>query len=92
MDARHDPVSVTSALAKWASELTLAAVPVQVVAHLKTCLLDSIGCGLFGARQPWGKITSDVAVSFSGGGVASLFARNEKASPADAARRVLRVI
>jgi aconitate decarboxylase len=85
MDARHDPVSVTSALAKWASELTLAAVPVQVVAHLKTCLLDSIGCGLFGARQPWGKITSDVAVSFSGGGVASLFARNEKASPADAA-------
>ena len=85
MDAKHETTAVTVALAKWASELTLAAVPAAVVSHLKICLLDTIGCGLFGALQPWGRIASDVAVGFSGGGRSSLFARGEKASPPDAA-------
>jgi 2-methylcitrate dehydratase PrpD len=85
MDAKHEPGGVTTALATWAAELTLAAVPAEVIAHLKTCLLDSIGCGLFGALQPWGRAVSDVAVDLSSGGVASLFARREKVSPADAA-------
>jgi aconitate decarboxylase len=85
MDATHEPVGVTTTLATWASELTLAAVPAEVIAYLKTCLLDSIGCGLFGALQPWGRAVSDVAVDLSGGGVASLFGRREKVSPADAA-------
>ena len=51
----------------------------------RLCLLDSIGCGLFGAAQPWGAIAGDVAVGFSGGGTSSLFARADKVSPADAA-------
>ncbi len=49
------------------------------------CLLDSIGCGLFGALQPWGRTVADVAINLSGGGRASLIARKEKVSPADAA-------
>jgi aconitate decarboxylase len=85
MDAKHEATAVTPALAKWASELTLAAVPVEVVSHLKTCLLDSIGCGLYGALQPWGRIAADVVVGFSGGGRSSLFARRDKVSPSDAA-------
>jgi aconitate decarboxylase len=85
MDARHEPGGVTTTLATWASRLTLAAVPAEVVVHLKMCLLDSIGCGLFGARQPWGRTVSDVAIDLSGRGAASLFARREKVSPADAA-------
>jgi 2-methylcitrate dehydratase PrpD len=85
MDAKHKTTAVTEGLAKWASGLTLAAVPAEVVSHLKTCLLDTIGCGLFGALQPWGRIASDVAVGFSGGGPSSLLARGEKASPPDAA-------
>jgi aconitate decarboxylase len=84
MVAKHEP-GVTTALATWASGLTLAAVPTEVIAHLKTCLLDSIGCGLFGTRQPWGRVVSDVAIDLSGGGAASLFARRERVSPADAA-------
>lgn len=78
-------VAVTPKLGEWASELTLMAVPAEVVTHLKLCVLDSIGCGLYGAAQPWGRIASDVAVSFSGGGTATLFARNDKVSPPDAA-------
>jgi aconitate decarboxylase len=79
------PVAVTPRLGQWVSELTLAAVPPDVIAHLKWCMLDSIGCGLYGAAQRWGKIASDVAVSFSGGGPSSLFGRAEKVSPSDAA-------
>jgi aconitate decarboxylase len=85
MDAKHESGGVTTTIATWASELTLAAVPAEVIAHLKTCLLDSVGCGLFGTREPWGRIVSDVAIDLSGGGAASLFARRERVSPADAA-------
>src|SRR3984885_11098571 len=85
MDTKHEPGFVTTRLATWASGLTLVDVPAEVIAYLKTCLLDSIGCGLFGALQPWGRAVSDVAIDLSGGGAASLFARREKVSPADAA-------
>ncbi len=85
MDAKHDAVAVTPALGRWVSELTFATLPRDVIAHLKLCMLDSIGCGLYGAAQRWGRIASDVAVSFSGGGPASLFSRAEKVSAPDAA-------
>ena len=84
MDAQPQ-AEVTRRLGEWASGLDLASIPGDVVAHLKTCVLDSIGCGLFGAAQPWGVIAGDVAVVFSGGGTSSLLARPEKVSAADAA-------
>lgn len=86
MDAKQDfSAAVTLRLGQWVSELELSSIPHDVLSHLKLCLLDSIGCGLYGATQPWGRIAGDVAVSLSGGGAASLFARVEKVSPADAA-------
>ena len=85
MDAQSSSASVTPQLGRWVSELTLSAVPTVVLTHIKLCLLDSIGCGFFGAAQPWGRISSDVAVGFSRGGPSSLFARREKVSPPDAA-------
>jgi aconitate decarboxylase len=85
MDAKHETGGVTTTLATWASGLTLAAVPAEVIAHLKMCLLDTIGCGLFGTSQPWGRTVADVVIDLSGGGRASLIARAEKVSPADAA-------
>ncbi len=77
--------AVTPQLGHWVSGFELSSVPADVVSHLKLCMLDSIGCGLYGAVKPWGRIAGDVAVSFSGGGAASLFGRAEKVSPADAA-------
>jgi 2-methylcitrate dehydratase PrpD len=76
---------ITPKLGQWVAGLSLASVPDEVIAHLKLCILDSLGCGLFGAAQQWGEIAGDVAVSFSGGGASSLFARAEKVSPSDAA-------
>src|SRR6266446_378091 len=84
MDANVS-AAVTPALGKWVSGLGLDDVPQEVVEHLKTCLLDSLGCGLFGAAQPCGVIAGNVAVAMSGGGPSSLFARAETVSPADAA-------
>jgi len=55
MDANVS-TAVTPALGKWVAGLTLGDVPRDVTEHLKTCLLDSLGCGLFGAAQPWGVI------------------------------------
>jgi aconitate decarboxylase len=79
------PPSVTPALGRWAAELKLSQVPTEVIAQIKRCLLDSIGCGIYGALQPWGHIAADVAVGFSEGGECSLFARGENVSPSDAA-------
>jgi 2-methylcitrate dehydratase PrpD len=84
MDATPS-TSVTSALGEWVSRLQLDDLPRDVVDHLKICLLDSLGCGLFGAAQPWGVIAGNFAVAMSGGGPSSLFARADKVSVADAA-------
>lgn len=76
---------VTAELAQWVSQLSYEDLPPAVVAHIKLCILDSIGCGIYGAAKPWGKIASDVAVELSNGGAATLFGRRETASPTDAA-------
>ncbi len=85
MPALSNVTGITPALGRWSSDLTLDQVPAPVVSHLKRCLLDSIGCGLFGALQPWGRIAADVAIGFSEGGPSSLFGRSERVSASDAA-------
>jgi len=85
MSIRSNHASVTPALGRWATDLVLSQVPDQVVSNIKKCLLDSIGCGIYGALQPWGRIAAEVAIGFSAGGPSSLFARSESVSPADAA-------
>ena len=71
MDAKQDfSAAITLQLGQWLSELELSSIPDDVISHLKLCLLDSIGCGLYGATQPWGRIVGDVAVRLSGGGTA----------------------
>lgn len=85
MDTHSTSASITPALGRWASELTLSAVPADVLDRLKLYLLDSIGCGLYGATQTWGQVAADVVIGFSGGGPSSLFGRADTASPPDAA-------
>src|SRR5262245_29560957 len=78
-------IPVASKLGEWVSGLKLADIPQDLVRHIKICLLDSLGCGLFGASQPCGVFAANVAVIMSAGGASSLFARPEKVSPSDAA-------
>src|SRR5262245_43374568 len=48
--------SPTQILAEYISGLTYRTLPPEVISHIKLCLLDSLGCALFGSTLPWGKI------------------------------------
>lgn len=85
MGAQPASTDVTPRLGQWVAGLTLGSMPADVLMHLKRCVLDSIGCGLYGSAQPWGRITADTAIALSGSGTSSLFARKDKVSAADAA-------
>ena len=46
-------------LIEFAQALAIDAVPGPVVTQAKWCLLDALGCALFGSRQPWTKIITE---------------------------------
>jgi 2-methylcitrate dehydratase PrpD len=43
-------------LVSFAHGLTLSDLPIDVIDRAKTCLLEAIGCGIFGSTQPWSRI------------------------------------
>src|SRR6202049_5160382 len=49
----------TRAIAEFVSGLTYAAIPPEVRARIKLLILDAIGCGIYGACQPWCTILQD---------------------------------
>src|SRR6476659_462642 len=48
--------SPTRALAEFVAGFAYKTLPSEVVSHIKFCLLDSLGCALFGSTLPRGKI------------------------------------
>ena len=75
----------TLVLAKFASSLELAGVPEAVQAHARLCLLDGLGCGLYGSQLEWGRISAAVAEEMAGGGAATLWGHSAQVGPAAAA-------
>src|SRR5438309_9245363 len=53
--------SPTRALAQYIAGLSYKDIPEEVIAHIKFCLIDSLGCALFGSTLPWGKIIRSFA-------------------------------
>lgn len=53
--------SAARELIRFSRALDLHDMPDDVVQSAKTLLLDSIGCGIFGAGQPWSRIVVDEA-------------------------------
>jgi 2-methylcitrate dehydratase PrpD len=53
--------SPTRTLAEYVAGLSYQVIPQEVVSHIKLCLLDSLGCALFGSTLPWGKIIRSFA-------------------------------
>jgi len=51
----------TRTLAEYVSGLSYRDIPAEVISHVKLCLLDSLGCALFGSTLPWGKIITSFA-------------------------------
>jgi aconitate decarboxylase len=53
--------SPTRILAEYVAGLSYKNIPGEVISHIKSCLIDSFGCALFGSTLPWGKIITSFA-------------------------------
>jgi 2-methylcitrate dehydratase PrpD len=53
--------SATRALAEFAAALSYNDLPEPVVGRLKQCILDALGCCLFGVTLPWTRMLIDLA-------------------------------
>ena len=62
--------SATAIIAQFVSNLRYENIPSAVISHVKLCILDTIGCALYGSTLPWGK-TIIQFVKECGAGLAS---------------------
>lgn len=69
---------VTAQLAAWIAKLDRDDIPEAAWSHAKLCLLDALGCALFGSQQQWGRIAADTAIDLSPGGRASVWGRDAR--------------
>ena len=65
--------------------MSRANVPDRVLKQSQACLVDSIACGLFGAKQPWGEMMTANTLAESAPGPCTLLGRPETIAPAPAA-------
>lgn len=56
----------SSALAEFVSGLRFERLPERVIERLKWCVLDTVGCGVYGFATPWGRIVSEYALRAPG--------------------------
>jgi aconitate decarboxylase len=75
----------TADLAEFAATLRFEDIPPEVVTHAKLCLLDTLGCGLFGSTLPWVRIVRDTVAHIDTGSAAGLWASGRTASVSHAA-------
>lgn len=77
--------AATATLGTWIAGLRYEAIPSEAVDHAKLCLLDALGCGLFGSQQPCGRISAKIARGLSLGGPSTMWGTDERVSASDAA-------
>jgi 2-methylcitrate dehydratase PrpD len=77
--------SPTRALVDFLHGLTLASLPQGVIDAAKWCLLDTLGCALFGAPEPWSQIMAAEMLAEGSNGRSSIVGhRQTVAAPAAA--------
>ncbi|MBW2149801.1 MAG: MmgE/PrpD family protein [Deltaproteobacteria bacterium] len=76
--------SPTRELADFASGLVYEAIPEEVVKHLKWCILDGVGVGLFGSTLPWVSIMSDLIKALGGTEESPVWGKGYKTSSVNA--------
>lgn len=86
MSSSHPPLleGATRDLARFAADLTYEQIPDAVIARMKTSVLDSIGCCLFGSTLPWTKLVHQMLRADGCKPVSSIFGTGEKTSVANA--------
>ncbi len=72
--------NATRDLAAFAAQLKFEDIPREAVERIKYCVLDSIGCCLFGATLPWTRHVQAMVEHEGGKAVASIFGSGRKTS------------
>lgn len=80
-----DRTALTAELAGFAARLRFEDIPGEVVDHTKLCLLDTLGCGLYGSTLPWVRIVADTVTGIDTGGDAEVWATGTTRSVTNAA-------
>ncbi len=79
-------LSSTEVLGRFVSDTAPQDIPAEVIEHSKLCLLDTIGCGLFGSTLPQSSIVRDALVGLgAGGGEGVVWGSRERLTAPDAA-------
>src|SRR5688572_18103898 len=82
------PAAVSSAstrMVEFLMSLRLDSLPPDVVREARIRLLDGLGCGLYGAIMPWGKIAAAVVYDEGSRGKATIYGEKAPVAPARAA-------
>lgn len=77
--------NATRDLARFGAALEYADIPAAVVARIKSSVLDSLGCCLYGATLPWTRKVAEMVADEGHRPVASLIGMGRKSSVAAAA-------
>jgi 2-methylcitrate dehydratase PrpD len=77
--------TASSRLVEFLSSRTLDNLPQDTIRNAKLRLLDTLGCGLYGAYTPWGEMLSEVVREEQSRGGATLYGSRDPVSPARAA-------
>jgi len=74
----------TEELAQFVSKLKFEDLPQNVIEHTKLCILDSVGCGLFGNSQECVEILADYVEKLGGRKEATIWKNKKKTNVANA--------
>ena len=75
----------TGTLAAFSAGLRYEDIPPEVVAKAKACVLDALGCMLFGSTLPWTRIAAEVALEQGGAPQAAIIGTPHRTSVVQAA-------
>ena len=75
----------TRALIEFLHALSLERLPSSTVAAAKRALLDTLGCALFGAPEPWSQVMAAEVIGEGSKGRSTIIGRNEVAAAPGAA-------
>lgn len=82
--AAAETPGATAVLAAYVAALRYESLPPEVIEKCKACLLDTLGCMVFGATLPWTRIVADLSREEGGAPQATLIGSAERMSVAQA--------
>ncbi|MFB3886501.1 MAG: MmgE/PrpD family protein [Thermodesulfobacteriota bacterium] len=77
--------SPTEELARFASGLTYSQLPNEVIEYGKLIILDTVGCGIYGSKVPWGRMIADYVRDMGGNKKATVWGSKFKTTAPNAA-------